>query len=174
MRRPLRTMGDSWKSGSVGVDEFDAGAGVGVAIVHLAEAATTPDEVHLGNEHPGAIRGDGDHLREVATAARALFVGVKVDGGAGYGRHTTAVLGIVQDIWVGGVQLLDPPIAPAEGGGHFGVGARVGGVDGGVAVRRDCPCRDVGYEEARAVAWLPNRVVRRADIGGIGRWAGTG
>ena len=39
-----------------------------VAVVHLAEAAAAPGEVHLRDEHPVVVRRDRHHLREVPRA----------------------------------------------------------------------------------------------------------
>src|SRR5690348_18419660 len=53
-------------------DEGDSGADVDVAVIDLAEAGPTPEEVHLTDQHPIAARGYAHDLRKVPDEVRAL------------------------------------------------------------------------------------------------------
>src|SRR5215831_17110645 len=125
-----------------------------VAVVHLAEAAATPREVHLSNQHPVVVGRDSHYLREMSRSACALDESREVDRRAGNGHAATPVLAAVEQVRLVAVQLVDPPVAVTEGATRRRILAWINRIDRSVATRRDRPQPNVWRPEIRAMAGL--------------------
>src|SRR6476646_9600052 len=97
------------------MDKIDACSDMDVAEVNAPKAAPAPGEVHLGNQHPVAIRRYRDGLRPVAIRACALHIRVEPDRGSRNGCARARIFFAVEDVWLVWVKCLHPPVAVAKG-----------------------------------------------------------
>src|SRR5690348_7284239 len=86
------------------VDKVDARSDMDVAEVNAPKAATAPGEIHLGNQHPVAIRRYRDGLRPVAIRARALHVRIEPDRSSRNRRARARIFAAIEDVWLVGMQ----------------------------------------------------------------------
>src|SRR5262249_59908841 len=80
------------------VDEVDVRRDVDVAVIYQAEAGTTPGEVHLADQHPIVVRGDGHSDRPVTDALGALFTAVEEDRRPGHRPGAAWIRRVLEDV----------------------------------------------------------------------------
>src|SRR5690348_17840692 len=125
--------------------EVDACSDMDVAEVNAPKAATAPEEVHLGDQHPVAIRRYRDGLRPVAIRARTLHIRVEPDRGSCDRRAGACVFAAREDVWLIRMKGLHPPVAVAKGAAGM-IGGAVGIVDVRVAVGWNSVVADIWKE----------------------------